>query len=572
MNKKIFRSTFLTAIIVFAASLILLTALLFRFFENEQISELHRQTTLIAESYETQGVSYLKALSNFGNRITLIDPDGTVVYDNTTDASTMDNHADREEVRSALAYGSGQSIRFSNTRMVETVYYALRLDNGQVLRVSTTQSTIYAIMANMLNPIILVVAAAILLSLVISRRVARSISGPLNNLDLDHPELNDTYEELTPLLTRLAAQNQTIERQLKDARRKQDEFMLITENMEEGFLAIDRDTNVLTYNTSALRLLGIEGKPTGSVLQMNRTKDFRELLITVLTGRRVERDMEQDDRTYHLIASPVHSDHDAVIGAVIVIWDITESAKREVLRREFTANVSHELKTPLTSISGFAELMMQGGTPDETVVDFSHSIYQEASRLVQLVNDIIRLSSLDDGTISYEWENVDVFNLAREILYRLQPAADRKNVQLHLEGDHGEILAVESVLSEMISNVCDNAIKYNRDGGRVDVRIRAIDDFVVVMVEDTGIGIPQSDIGRIFERFYRVDKSRSKAVGGTGLGLSIVKHGASLHHASVRVKSKVGEGTQFIFRFRKNPGIAQGSEEESEEESAATEE
>lgn len=538
---------------IFVLTMGVTAALLFSFLESRTVDELREEANILSYGIEVQGQDYLDRI-NTDRRVTLIRADGTVLYDNEADASTMENHSNREEVQEAVKSGSGHSIRKSETMTRETIYFAQKLDDGMILRVAVTQDSIWAILGKLIRPAVILFMATVLLSLFLSNMVTRNILSPLNRLDLDHLDNNDVvYDELAPLLNRLEAQQETIRKQLNAAKQRQEEFNLITENMSEGFLVIDKNTDILSWNPSALRLLGMTDEPSGSVLRLNRTREFRETIFKVLSGKKEELTLQRENRTYKLIANPAYDDnHEEVIGAVIVILDETESIKRENFRREFTANVSHELKTPLTSISGFAELMMGGGMPEETVMDFSKSIYDEASRLISLVNDIINLSSLDDESVEYDWEMLDLYQIASEEISHVQTAADKKDVSIHLSGVHGKITGVRRVVSEMIYNLCDNAVKYNREHGSIEVKITTTSNHVLVSVQDTGIGIPEADQNRIFERFYRVDKSHSKAVGGTGLGLSIVKHGAQLHNAQIKVSSKLDKGTTITLRFRKH--------------------
>lgn len=537
---------------IFALTMGVTAALLFSFLESRTLDELREEANILSYGIEAQGQEYLDRI-NTDRRVTLIRRDGTVLYDNEADPSTMENHSNREEVEEAVKSGSGHSIRKSETMTRETIYFAQRLDDGTILRVAVTQDSIWAILAKLIRPAVILFMATVLLSLFLSNMVTKNILSPLNRLDLDHLDNNDVvYDELAPLLNRLQTQQETIRKQLNSAKQRQEEFNLITENMSEGFLVIDKNTDILSWNPSALRLLGMTDEPSGSVLRLNRTRDFRETIFKVLSGKKEELTLQRENRTYKLIANPAYDDNEEVIGAVIVILDETESIKRENFRREFTANVSHELKTPLTSISGFAELMMGGGMPDETVMDFSKSIYDEASRLISLVNDIINLSSLDDENMEFDWEMIDLYQIVSEEIGHVQAAADKKDVKIRLSGVHGNITGVRRIVSEMIYNLCDNAVKYNREHGSIGVKIATTTNHVIVSVQDTGIGIPEADQSRIFERFYRVDKSHSKAVGGTGLGLSIVKHGAQLHNAQIKVSSKLDKGTTITLRFRKH--------------------
>jgi len=546
MTNKIFRSSFLVSVAVVLASLVLFTGILYDYFENRIIDELKREEKYIEYAIQQSGENFFGENPVGDARVTLISPDGTVKYDTAADEDTLGNHSDRKEFRDAMQVGSGTSVRYSKTLTEKTVYYAKKLDDGNVLRISTTQYTIITILLGLVHPMIIVLFFALILSLVLSSRVSRSVLKPINDIDPDNPESVDTYDELSPLIRKIVHQKETIQNQLETARQKQEEFQLITENMSEGFLVIDNRTNLLSYNSSALKLLGAD-ENDGSVLTLNRTENFREVIEKALDGGRAQSNMTYDERTYNLIANPVLEDG-RIIGAVIVIIDVTESEKREVLRREFTANVSHELKTPLTSILGFAELMKDGGTPEDTVKDFSASIYDEAKRLITLVSDIIKISELDEKD-DFARENVDLSALADEVAERLKPSAEKKNVTFKLSCESAEVFGVRQILDEMVYNLCDNAVKYNKDGGTVTVTVKKENGKAILSVADTGIGIPPSCRDRVFERFFRVDKGRSKAEGGTGLGLSIVKHGAQYHGAEISLESETGKGTAITITF-----------------------
>ena len=539
-----------------AATIALIMGLLFHFFEKQIQKELVNEAGFLAHALENEGAGYFDSFDNKNNRlagnnrITWIDENGTVLFDSRADVSELDNHADRDEIKTAMKEGKGMSTRYSKTLTEKTVNYAIRLSDGSILRVSTEQYTVVTILMGMLQPILFIMFVALILTLVLSARVSKAIIEPINKLDLEIPENNDTYEELTPLLRKIADQKETIGEQLADARKKQKEFNLITENMSEGFLVIDTDANLLTYNSAALNLLEITPPADRSVLLFCRAKEFRGVISDVLSGIKAENTMVREERSYSLIANPVY-EKESVIGAVVVILDITEREKRDMLRREFTANVSHELKTPLTSISGFAELMKAGDVLENDVTDFSKSIYDEAQRLITLVNDIIKISELDGQSIPYEKETVDLYELSKEVIGRLEKEADKKNITFHLIGGRAEIIGVHKILEEMLYNLCDNAIKYNKENGTVDVLVNQTGDGVNVIVRDTGIGIPISHQDRVFERFYRVDKSHSKKVGGTGLGLAIVKHGALYHHAKLSLESTVDVGTVVTIAFSK---------------------
>lgn len=546
MTKKIFRSSLLTALLVLVVSLFFIFGILYRYFEEQLINELKSKVDYISYAINFGGADELEKIQIDNERITLISPDGTVIADTEANACEMENHIERDEVKQALENGSGTSVRYSGTLTEKTIYYAVKLSDGNILRVSVQHYTVITILLGLVQPILITLIIAATLCFVLSARVSKSIVKPINSLDLDDPENNDAYEELSPLLKKIADQKKVIKNQLQTARQKQEEFQLITENMNEGFLVIDAGRNVLTYNSAALKLLGISEAPTGDVLAINRQIPFRNAVEQALSGERSENEMTFGESVYSIIANPVFEGN-KVIGAVIVIPDVTERARREQLRREFTANVSHELKTPLTSVSGFAELMMNG-VPAADVKDFSKSIYDETQRLITLVGDIIKLSELDENSDKFQREQVDLRELAESVVKRLKLAAESRNVTVAVSGN-AQIIGVKSVLDEMMYNLCDNAIKYNKTGGSVEVVISSNKRNVTLTVRDTGIGIPTYAQSRVFERFYRVDKGRSKSAGGTGLGLAIVKHGAACHNAEIRLASEENKGTEITIIF-----------------------
>ena len=548
MVNKIFRSNFFTSMLILLMSFCLTFGVLFSYFEAQMFTELESEAGYISYAVKNEGTEFIDNFNEKGKRITLVSSDGTVLVDTKADAEELENHADRKEIADALKSGKGTSSRYSDTLMQKTLYYAEKLDDGTILRVSTTQNSVVIILLGLLQPLIIIIVLALIISIFLSYRLSKAIIKPINELDLDNPASNETYEELTPLLKKMSAQKKTIDKQIKEAEQKQEEFKLITENMSEGLLVIDKDSNVLSYNQAAVRLLEISDVKSGSVLAFNRSKGFRSVIEKALSGERAESNISHDENTYNLIANPVY-ENDKIIGAVIVIIDITESVKREQLRQEFTSNVSHELKTPLTSISGFAEMMKSGGTPDETVVDFSTSIYDEAQRLITLVSDIMKISELDEGAVPIEKENIDIYELSKDIVKRLTPIADKRNITINIIGDTAKLYGTRKILDEMIYNLCDNAIKYNKESGTVDVIVSQAGGKTSVTVRDTGIGIPQNEQSRVFERFYRVDKSHSKLVGGTGLGLAIVKHGAAYHDAEISLESTEGKGTSVTISF-----------------------
>lgn len=549
MNKKIFRSSVAVALVVLISSIVLIMSILFQYFENQLQSELESEANYISYAVENQGIDYINNFSNSSKRITLISPDGDVLADTSADESGLENHSDRQEVIDALKNGKGTSIRYSKTLAEKTIYYAMKMQDGNILRVSTTQYTVAAILFSIIQPILIVFVIAVAISFALAQKVSKSIIKPINELDLDNPLNNEPYDELAPLLRKISKQKHTIEKQIKEAEHKQEEFRLITENMKEGFIVVDNKRNLLTYNRSALKLLGISRDKPDDILSADNDK-LTFVIDKALDGVREKSNLTLNDNYYSLIANPVFENGN-VIGAVVLIIDVTESVKREQLRQEFTSNVSHELKTPLTSISGFAEIMKNGGTPDSVVTDFSSSIYDEAQRLITLVNDIIKISELDEKNVRVDCEEVDLYELSADIINRLKPIADKRNISLNLIGESTVASGTEKILDEMIYNLCDNAIKYNVDSGTVDIILSESNNHIKLTVRDTGIGIPQSEQNRVFERFYRVDKSHSKEIGGTGLGLSIVKHAAIYHNAEIKLKSELGKGTSITVIFNK---------------------
>lgn len=550
MTKRIFRSILLTSALVLVIGLAFVMGILYRQFGNQLEKELQNEANYLAVAVNEQGVDALSGLSSGAERITLVAEDGTVLFDNRADTDSMDNHAEREEISEARTNGFGMAVRDSDTLSEKTVYYALRLDNGDVLRISSTQYTVFKIILNLLPPFILIVVIMVLLSALFASRASKKIVDPLNKLDLEHPENNECYDELTPMLSQISRQNRTIEAQLADAKRQQEEFTLITEHMNEGILVIDRQTDLLSCNSSALHLLGAAKgqKPVGSVLTLNRSEPFRKAVETSLKGEHCDTWMEVDSLFCQIIANPVRNDG-RVEGAVLLLVDVTEKMQRENLRREFTANVSHELKTPLTSISGFAEILQNGMVQEKDTKKFAGRIFEEAQRLITLVSDIIKISQLDEGCLPYTKEPVSLDEVAKDIFRRLQPAAEKLNLSLKLEGGPVTLNTVRPILDEVLYNLCDNGVKYNKKGGSVTIALKQDLSGTEISVSDTGIGIPVADQKRVFERFYRVDKSHSKEIGGTGLGLSIVKHGAAYLGAEVAVDSTVGEGTTFTLRW-----------------------
>lgn len=551
MSKKIFRLTFASIMVVFILSILIILKILYNYFENQIFDMLSLNAKYISYNISNNDSEFLDAFYNDDNRITIIKSDGTVLYDNKVDANNLEKHLDREEIKSAIEQGVGNSKRYSNTLTEVDLYYAVKLDNGDILRVSTTESSIIKILYKILVPIALISIIAIIISIYMSKLISDIIIKPINMLDLDNVESNETYEELTPLLKKLIEQKKIINKQIIDANKSREEFNLICENMQEGFLVIDANEKILSYNKAVINLLDIDDTDikNDSVLTLNRTSGFRDVIMKTLSGIHAENYITHGDNKYNLIANPVFYDN-KIIGAVVVIIDVTETEKREQLRREFTANVSHELKTPLTSISGFAEIMKNGDVDKETVIDFSKSIYDEAKRLINLVSDIIKISELDDGSIVHSENKIDLYELSKEIVNRLESIAKNNNIKLNVLGTNCCISGNKKVIDEMIYNLCDNAIKYNVENGTVDIIIGKCEtNKIKLTVSDTGIGIPKSEQNRVFERFYRVDKSRSRLVGGTGLGLAIVKHAAICHNAKIELSSVENVGTSISVIF-----------------------
>lgn len=548
MVKRIFRSIMAVSLVVLLASLVLIVGVLHGYFQDRVTQELARSTEYIAHGVENEGIAYLTAGLPGGSRITWVAADGTVLFDNQEDPASMDNHAAREEVKEAMALGRGTAVRYSDTLAQNTLYYALRLSDGSVLRASDQQYAVWMLVIQALQPVALMMLLALCLALWLANRVARQLVAPINAIDLSDPGNAADYEELAPLLGKIRSQNRQIQRQMLDLKRRREEFAAITENMSEGLLVIDQETRVLSHNSAALRLLGAgSGLEEGeSVLALNRAAGFRRCVEEALSGNRWEELLERDNACCRVLANPVEQDGQ-LAGAVLIVLDVTEKEQREALRREFTANVSHELKTPLTSILGTAEILQNGMVRPEDISHFAGNIHREAKRLIGLVNDIIKLSRLDEGGPTTQWETVDLYQQAGSVLEQVAAAAEKKQVTLELRGGSAMARGVPQIMEEIVYNLCDNAVAYNRQGGRVQVTVEDTGEGARLIVADTGIGIPQEAQERVFERFYRVDKSHSS--GGTGLGLSIVKHGAAYLGARLELDSEPGKGSSFTLTF-----------------------
>ena len=548
MTKRIFHATLLVGVAVLIASLTLVMGALYSYFGRVQESQLRDELSLAAVGVEQNGMDYLRKLESDQYRITWLRADGAVLYDTRADAESMENHAQRQEVQQALATGEGESSRYSATLLQKTVYYAKRLPDGTVLRLSAIRVTTGVLVLNMLQPILLVLAVALILSGVLASRLARRITEPLNRLDLEHPLENGTYEELAPLLRRMEHQRRQIDRQMDELRRRSEEFEQITGSMSEGLVLLDEAGVILSINPAARRLLDAAENCVGQdLLTVDRDVALSDALRQAAEQGHSEFHGQRNGREYQFDVTRIQSEG-RTAGTVLLVFDVTERAFAERNRREFTANVSHELKTPLQGIIGSAELLENGLVKQEDVPRFIGHIRSEAQRLVTLIGDIIRLSQLDEGE-PMPAEPVELLALAREAAESLQSAAAARNVTITVEGEPVELTGVRRLLYEIVFNLCDNAIKYNTDGGRVQVTVTKENETAAVTVRDTGIGIPPDQQDRVFERFYRVDKSHSKASGGTGLGLSIVKHAVQYHHGAIHLQSEVGKGTEIRVTF-----------------------
>lgn len=552
MRNKILKSICLIS----ALSLVLVSAVAFcvmygDFYENMK-QEVKREASNLIRAAEHLGEEYLSSVNlGSGYRVTLVSGDGTVLFDSRADESSMGNHLQRPEVQKALTDGFGEDTRLSETIDEQTYYYAVLLKNGNILRVSRITDSVVASALNLLPWLIAAAGVILGVSVLAARGVTGRIIKPINEINLDSPESCVIYDELAPLLTRIRNQNRVIVDHMNALTEKEREFSTLTENMREGFILVNSHSEVVAHNESAARTLGfhMNERSSRNVIAFNRSADFQSLVQTAIDGHPAERVIEINHRYYQFMANPIRSGEETK-GAVVLIIDITEREERERLRREFTANVSHELKTPLTSISGYAEIIKNGLVRAEDVPRFAKNIFDEAGRLITLINDIIELSQLDENAEGMQKEPVNLYDVAKDIVNRLCPGADKAGVTLSIEGRPCEVTGVRRLLDEMIYNLVDNAIKYNKTGGSVKIAIKRLSGKTVLSVSDTGIGIRKEEQERVFERFYRVDRSRSRDAGGTGLGLSIVKHGAMLHGAGIRLESELNKGTDVTITFK----------------------
>lgn len=547
MKNKIFRALVALAAMAVLVASGLITFLVSQDYFNETKKELAQEARYISMGLESGGNDFLNkiAAENGSNvRITLIDKDGIVLFDNQAEAKTLENHAMRQEIMEAVAVGAGEAERFSDTLDKTTYYYAVRLDDGKILRLARTIDSIYKSVLQMLPIMGGIVIVVAFLASIVARRVTFNLIKPLDQVNLDEPLDNETYDELAPFLTRIAKQKRQLSKNLKKLRGKQEELTIITNNMNEGLVLLNGQQNVLFINESAAKIFGFSAKEVigRNILTVDRAQEVQDLLQKVSQAGKGEGLYEKDGHFYQLSGSSVNGS-----GSVILIYDVTEKMTAEKLRREFSANVSHELKTPLQSILGYAEIMKNGLVKDEDKQRFLERIHAEAGNMIELIQNIMELSRLDENKTLDEFEDVDLLKLAQSVTLRLKHKAQTKGVTLNVSGSSACVCGVQSILSEVLYNLVDNSIKYNKDNGKVDVEVQDGSEEVTVSVSDTGIGIGAADRERVFERFYRADKSHSKEIGGTGLGLSIVKHGVLFHKGRVELESEPGVGTTITF-------------------------
>lgn len=548
MTKKIFHSILLVACTVLLACYLVILTSLNDYFTSLRKSQLKTQLSFASTAVEDEGIEYLKNVESGEYRLTLIDTDGTVLYDTGADAASMENHSDRREFQEAFLSGYGESHRYSRTLTEQTYYFAKKLSDDRVLRISTSQVTIVSLLLGMLQPLLVIAFLAILLSVFLAKRASLNLVKPLNNLNLNDPLSNDVYEELSPLLRHMAQQNKQIALQMDELSRSQNEFNAITSNMSEGLIVLNKDGVVVSLNTAARKIFEAEEDSIGKdFLTIDRTPEISRAIKETLSGKKQELEYEKNGRNYDLCINQI-VEKDEVIGVLLLAIDNTEKIQAEQNRREFTANVSHELKTPLQSIIGSADLIESGLVKPEDMPRFIGHIKTDAARLVSLVSDIIRLSQLDENT-EMNWENVDALSVAKEALEMVGPIAESRNISLTIKGEPAPLTSVHKLLYDIIYNLCDNAVKYNKEGGFVIVNVKTAGDKVQVAVSDNGVGIAPADQSRVFERFYRVDKSHSRESGGTGLGLSIVKHAVAYLKGSISLESTLGKGTTITVSF-----------------------
>lgn len=551
MTKRIFRSICLVALTVFVASIFLIMGLLYEYFSDAMQAQLKMQTDLAAQGVTNEGIAYFQDLKVRNCRISWIDMNGNVLYDSTSDIAKMENHLEREEIQQAIIKGYGESRRYSATLTERSLYCAQRLKDGTILRLSISQRSIFTLLLGMVQPVFIGFLIALILSIVLAKQVSQKIVKPINEIDLDNPLSNEEYDELSPFLRRIDSQQKQMRAQKAELAQKADELDTIIGSMNEGMILLNSKGKIISINSAAVKILDAGDNCIGSdILSLCRNLELQEILSKALHGEQGQNIIRLHGESYQIDADPIISEN-IVRGTALFFFNVTEKEKAEQIRREFTANVSHELKTPLHSISGYAELLKNDMVKEDDKIPFAGKIYEEAGRMIQLVEDIISLSHLDEGAGDMQWENTDLYTLADKAAKSLEAQANAVCVTLELSGVSAVLNGIPQLLYSIVYNLCDNAIKYNHENGNVLVNIKNDNDRVVLSVQDTGIGIAPEHQERIFERFYRVDKSHSKAVGGTGLGLSIVKHAVRIHNAKIEVKSLVGEGTTVIVTFPK---------------------
>lgn len=542
---------FIVALSMFVATIVLFMGVLYGYFSDLQQKQLQTQAELIVHGLENEGLSYIKNLDLENYRITWIENHGHVLYDNKTNHDDMENHQTREEVQEAIKYGTGDSSRYSTTLTEKFYYYAVKLSDGSILRVSTSQKTVLTLLLNMVQPILIIFICAFIFSLLLANYASKKIVKPLNNVNLDHPLDNEGYDELSPLLRRIHRQQMQIKEKNEELIQKKEEFTIITQGMQEGIVLLNTNLEILSMNQCARQIFHFEDTKQGfDFILLCHHAQLQELLEKAKSGKRGEIILTIHKRIYQIDISPIESNGN-VSGIALFIFDVTEKTKTEQIRKEFSANVSHELKTPLQTISGCAELMMHGLVKPEDISKFSSTIYEEAQRMVKLIEDIIQLSHVEEGIYEMEWKQIDLYEVAKEVEKNLSIPAKTANVEVRVEGKSTYITTIPQLLQTILYNLCENAIKYNKPGGKVNICIQENKEEVYVEVSDTGIGIPNEYQDRIFERFYRVDQSHSKRVEGTGLGLSIVKHAVHLLKGSIRLESEIDNGTTMQLRFPK---------------------
>ncbi|APS25850.1 TPA: PAS domain-containing protein [Streptococcus agalactiae] len=550
MTKKIFRTTLSASLGIVLVTILMIMGFLYNYFNRIQREQLRTQTALASQGISFEGKDYFENLKTSNVRITWVDNKGQVLYDTQSDAKHMKNHANRQEIKEAIKSGYGESTRWSATLTEKSIYAAQRLNNGTIVRLSVAQQTIFYLLLGMMSPLAIIILLAIILSVLIARYIAKKVSEPLNNIDLDHPLSNDSYEEITPLLRRLDSHQAKIQHQKLLLQKRQKEFDTIISKIKEGMILLDDQARIVSINAEALKLFQINDDWHGRfMMEVSRDLTLKDLIDQGLKGKKKEANIGIENNHYRVLVRPT-TDNNRVTGLVVLLFDVTDQLQMEQLQREFTANVSHELKTPLHVISGYSELLANQMVPNEEVPQFAAKIHKESERLVKLVEDIINLSHLDEQE-KLPQETVNLYDLTQKVLEGLQAKADKKHIQINFNGEEAILRGNPVLLNSLVYNLCDNAITYNHEKGQVNVTLKNSPDTITLEVSDTGLGIAEKDKKRIFERFYRVDKSRSKIVGGTGLGLSIVKSALDFHNGSIKVDSHLGQGTTMTVLLHK---------------------